>query len=49
MIDLDVDTPSEAEHFLGRMHEIWQLTQVASAMRGNPHVRIVETVKCEDL
>ncbi len=43
MIDLEFNTPSEAEALLAAMRVVWG--RVAGSVMSNPRVRIVETVE----
>ncbi len=45
MIDLDFDSPSQAEAFRAAMREVWQSPQAAPALLGSPQARIVEVVE----
>jgi len=49
LIDLDFDSPTEAETFVGAMRAVWQSPAAAPALRGAPQTRIVETVESKDL
>ena len=49
LIDLDFDSPGEAENFANTMRKVWQSPEAAPALRGAPHTRIVETVESADL
>jgi hypothetical protein len=49
VIDLDFDSPGEAETFATAMRKVWQSPEAAPALRGAPQTRIVETVERADL
>lgn len=42
MIDLEFDTPSEAENMLAALHGLWE--GVAGTVISDPHARIVQVV-----
>ena len=43
MIDLEFDSPSEAESFLAALwHNVWSSREAAPALLGEPQTRIVE-------
>ena len=44
-VDLEFDTPAEAERCKVALGELWRSKQAAPALRGAPQVRIVETVE----
>lgn len=45
LIDLDFDTSSDAERFLGAMREVWQSRRAAPALAGSPQARVVAEVE----
>ena len=44
-VDLEFDSPAEAERCMAALGELWRSKQAAPALRGAPQVRIVETVE----
>ena len=44
-VDLEFDSPAEAERCKVALGELWRSKQAAPALRGAPQVRIVETVE----
>ena len=44
-VDLEFDTPAEAERCKVALGELWRSKQAVPALRGAPQVRIVETVE----
>ncbi len=49
MIDLEFDSPSEAESFLaGLRRNVWSSREAAPALMGEPQTRIVEAVEVKE-
>lgn len=46
MIDLEFDTPTEAEALLASMRRIWE--RVSGTIISDPHARIVQTVETKE-
>ena len=46
MIDLEFDSPAEAEGFLAAMRQVWSRVQGSVILE--PHARIVETVETKE-
>jgi hypothetical protein len=44
-VDLEFDSPAEAERCMAALGELWRSKQAAPALRGAPQVPIVETVE----
>jgi hypothetical protein len=44
-VDLEFDSPAEAERCKVALGKLWRSKQAAPALRGAPQVRIVETVE----
>ena len=45
VVDLEFDSPAEAERCKVALGELWRSKQAAPALRGAPQVRIVDTVE----
>jgi hypothetical protein len=45
IIDLDFESQTAAEAFLGAMREVWQSATAAQVLGGSPQTRIVEVVE----
>ena len=49
IIDLEFDSPSEAETFLGALRRnVWASREAAPALIGKPQTRIVEAVEVKE-
>ena len=49
MIDLEFDSPSEAESFLAALRRnVWSSREAAPALMGEPQTRIVEAVEVKE-
>jgi hypothetical protein len=49
IIELEFDSPSEAEAFLGWLRrEVWSSQEAAPALRGEPQTRIAEPVEVKE-
>ncbi len=49
MIDLEFDSPSEAENFLAALwRNVWSSREAAPALLGEPQTRIVEAVEVKE-
>ena len=49
MIDLEFDSPSEAESFLAALwHNVWSSREAAPALLDEPQTRIVEAVEIKE-
>jgi len=49
IIELEFDSPSEAEAFLGWLgREVWSSREAAPALMGSPQTRIVEAVEVKE-
>jgi hypothetical protein len=47
-IDLEFDTPGEAEAFHAKLQGLWGSGRAAPALVGNPQARLVEVVQAEE-
>lgn len=48
MVDLEFDSPSEAEAFRSALQDLWSSAQAAPALAGRPQARIVEEVQSDE-
>lgn len=48
MLDLEFDTPSEAESFRAALEGLWASGRAAPALVGSPQARILETVESKE-
>lgn len=48
MLDLEFDTPSEAESFRAALEGLWASGRAAPALVGSPRARILETVESKE-
>jgi hypothetical protein len=49
IIELEFDSPSEAEAFLGWLRrDVWSSQEAAPALRGDPQTRIAEAVEVKE-